>query len=331
MIKETKNNRDKSGFTLIEVLVSTVLLGISAISFIKLGEFQNSATRRFYDSSDHIFFLRVISNHFNNKQSCNQTLNGLQINNSSAPSNIALIRNSDASTYFTPGTTTGAFGDIVVESMTALAQNATDLENPKQVNITCSMRSSKQGYGPANITRSFSLLVYASAAGNITSCYTESDAINESICASMDSIYDQITETCGLNPFIPQGMVMGFNGTDCPAGWVEADGTQSPLDLRGRYVRGMNAGKAIGPEADYDNRALGSSQSGSIVNHVHEFRDVYYNNCNGTGNEEGDDSGFCKNNHRRIVSGFAFQDTEPAGTANEVRIATTALRYCIKI
>lgn len=74
----------------------------------------------------------------------------------------------------------------------------------------------------------------------------------------------------GLPGGIPTGMVMAYNGTSCPSGWKEANGSTVPagtggntaLDLRGEFVRGIDITNA----RNIDNgRTIGSAQSSTTI------------------------------------------------------------------
>lgn len=80
----------------------------------------------------------------------------------------------------------------------------------------------------------------------------------------------------------PQGAIMAFYRTSCPAGWVAADGDNGTPDLRGQFIRGLNNfGSAKGTrndgKQDPDSAtrepgalgALGSFQWDEIKSHRH--------------------------------------------------------------
>lgn len=97
---------------------------------------------------------------------------------------------------------------------------------------------------------------------------TNVDNLNE----RLDSAETAITSPSSATP---TGAVVAFFGTACPNGWSptdgtangvkKTDGTAGTLDLRGQFVRGLNASASgIDP-----NRTLASSQSSQNLSHGH--------------------------------------------------------------
>lgn len=60
---------------------------------------------------------------------------------------------------------------------------------------------------------------------------------------------------------VPSKAIMPFYAAECPDGWVRADGQNGTPDLRGEFIRGVDAGRGV----DVD-RALGSWQGDAIRN-----------------------------------------------------------------
>lgn len=62
----------------------------------------------------------------------------------------------------------------------------------------------------------------------------------------------------------PALMVSYFNAASCPDGWVQSDGRNGTLDLRGEFIRGWDAGRGIDA-----GRARNSFQGDEIRRHSH--------------------------------------------------------------
>lgn len=86
-------------------------------------------------------------------------------------------------------------------------------------------------------------IVYAATIVNVT---TQTINSGDTIWAWW---YQDVNDQLSNATEIPTGAVMAFNGTTCPTGWTEADGswdekdtswTNTTLDLRGRFIRWVN-------------------------------------------------------------------------------------------
>jgi len=62
----------------------------------------------------------------------------------------------------------------------------------------------------------------------------------------------------------PAGFVGAFNLNTCPTGWAPADGTGGMPDLRGEFIRGLDAGRGVDA-----GRTLASAQAQSMQSHNH--------------------------------------------------------------
>ena len=67
-------------------------------------------------------------------------------------------------------------------------------------------------------------------------------------------------------PLVPPMAVMAFNGSSCPAGWAECDGSQGTTDLRGMFIRGWDHGAGVDPA-----REVGSFQDDELESHDHTY------------------------------------------------------------
>lgn len=79
---------------------------------------------------------------------------------------------------------------------------------------------------------------------------------------------------------VPSGFIGAFYLTTCPSGWKPADGTNSTIDLRGQFLRGLNtfdAGTTTRNDGkqdpDGDGRGVGSWQNESFLSHTHDTLD----------------------------------------------------------
>ncbi|MDP2091129.1 MAG: hypothetical protein Q8K30_06055 [Candidatus Gracilibacteria bacterium] len=77
--------------------------------------------------------------------------------------------------------------------------------------------------------------------------------VQENIRTIKSTVDGHTTTLSGLSN-IPTGAVMAFNGSSCPSGWTAADGsgdekntsgTNTTLDLRGEFIRGLDGGRGI--------------------------------------------------------------------------------------
>ncbi|MFZ3233123.1 MAG: hypothetical protein WA194_06490 [Patescibacteria group bacterium] len=94
----------------------------------------------------------------------------------------------------------------------------------------------------------------------------------------MDNLNERLsnaeTAVASLSSAMPAGAVVAFYGTACPTGWSPADGTANgvkktdgtpgTLDLRGEFVRGLDAA-GVGARNVDTGRTLGTPQSASQV------------------------------------------------------------------
>jgi hypothetical protein len=73
-----------------------------------------------------------------------------------------------------------------------------------------------------------------------------------------------LANIAGLGTALPNGSIIAVNSGTCPPGWLPANGTQSTVDLRGVYIRGLDtgAGRDTG-------RVLASYQADAFKDHSH--------------------------------------------------------------
>jgi len=74
----------------------------------------------------------------------------------------------------------------------------------------------------------------------------------------------------GLNS-IPTGAVLSFNLASCPTGWSTSNGTGGTVDLRGKFVRGLDLGAGVD-----SGRTLGSYQADDFKSHTHTMNAAGY-------------------------------------------------------
>lgn len=112
---------------------------------------------------------------------------------------------------------------------------------------------------------------------------------------------------------VPSGAVMAFYSTDCPDGWVLANGSAGTPDLRGSFVRGM-----YGSENGRDvSRSLGSYQADGFAAHSHSV--IGYQANPGVG---------------ELATGSSANTAQSKSTGSaggsETRPKNVALTYCMK-
>lgn len=111
----------------------------------------------------------------------------------------------------------------------------------------------------------------------------------------------------------PSRAIIAFYASECPPGWVAADGQNDTPDLRGLFVRGLSEG-----------RELGSFQDDAVGSHQHQYSD-WTNHCNSIDDGSDEHPGFCRN----TTAFFATRTTSASG-GEETRPKNIALLYCMK-
>jgi hypothetical protein len=115
----------------------------------------------------------------------------------------------------------------------------------------------------------------------------------------------------------PAGFIGAFNLTDCPSGWIHANGSAGTPDLRGMFIRGLDDG-SVGNDPDAP-RTLGSIQFDELGSHSHAISAVHNT---GSTHRGGSASSY---NWRH--EGFTTGNTG----GGETRPKNVALIYCMKI
>ncbi len=121
----------------------------------------------------------------------------------------------------------------------------------------------------------------------------------------------------------PSGAVLPFNLATCPSGWIPSDGTNGTVDMRNRFVRGLDAG-----------RTLGSFQDDAFQGHGHQV--TAQSNGPGGGNgtymgvSTGPGAARLDDRVLGVVSTYAGNPFGTARVADETRPDNIALLYCQK-
>ena len=156
----------------------------------------------------------------------------------------------------------------------------------------------------------------------------------------MDANQMNANEQYLLERSIPKGMIAPFTGPNCPEYWLEANGENGTLDLRGVFLRGWDHGRGVD-----SGRAVGTYQEDSLKQHnhtgstgnggYHTHRQVGIGN-NGShlrgviGQTHGGDSGM-RSNGDVLPAGdhtHSFTTNNTGGT--ETRPKNVAVIMCIK-
>jgi len=117
---------------------------------------------------------------------------------------------------------------------------------------------------------------------------------------------------------IPSGFVGSFNLASCPTGWSTSDGTAGTVDLRGKFVRGLDLGAGVDPS-----RTLGTYQADDLKSHTHTMTNIPSNPIGSDGPI--DTSNFASVNDRTYITA-----TSSATGGTETRPKNVALIYCQK-
>lgn len=82
----------------------------------------------------------------------------------------------------------------------------------------------------------------------------------------------RVIKGCGSSTSgIPSGAVLAFNLASCPTGWIVSDGTPGTVDLQGKNIIGVGAGKLLGSSAGEENHLLRVNE---LAPHNHQYDDV---------------------------------------------------------
>ena len=119
------------------------------------------------------------------------------------------------------------------------------------------------------------------------------------------------TAFASANSGVPAGEVAYFNLSSCPSGWIAANGTNSTVDVRGEFIRGLDSGRGIDT-----GRVLASWQTDDFKSHTHG-----YSHTN-IGGHDG-------NNGMVVTYGMSSFTTDATG-GTETRPRNVALLACQK-
>ncbi len=128
----------------------------------------------------------------------------------------------------------------------------------------------------------------------------------------------------------PAGAISSFYLSNCPNGWILADGNSSTPDLRGIFVRGAGiSGTYKDANGNYFTATYGEYQNDSFQGHIHNY---YASSAGGVSATPQDYSGNRPNNMNTYDTGAPVTHG-PSGTlrtGGETRPANLALIYCMK-
>ena len=139
---------------------------------------------------------------------------------------------------------------------------------------------------------------------------------------------------------LPSGAVMAFYLSNCPLGWISADGTNDTPDLRASFIRGLDNGKGVDI-----GRILGTNQDASRVSaptyhsamsHINGSSYVYFSQTTGgtavsPHNLEKIGTYTLPNgNFREAFAHFDRGGDVPRAAYGQIRPRNIALLYCMK-
>ena len=177
--------------------------------------------------------------------------------------------------------------------------------------------------------------------GNVGNEYNTGASLSGTTLSVTDGGGAQTVNLSSLT--VPAGAIMAFNLNTCPTGWAAANGTGGTPDLRGEFIRGLDAGRGVDV-----GRTLNSSQLDALQNITGSFGNVLYqtglssynntnSNCNGafqTGSSSygvyQGASGGAATVHAGPGEGFDFDASNVARTSTETRPRNVAFLYCVK-
>lgn len=177
--------------------------------------------------------------------------------------------------------------------------------------------------------------------GNVGNEYNTGASLSGTTLSVTDGGGAQTVNLSSLT--VPAGAIMAFNLNTCPTGWAAANGTGGTPDLRGEFIRGLDAGRGVDV-----GRTLNSTQLDALQNITGSFGNVLYqtglssynntnSNCNGafqTGSSSygvyQGASGGAATVHAGPGEGFDFDASNVARTSTETRPRNVAFLYCIK-
>lgn len=154
-------------------------------------------------------------------------------------------------------------------------------------------------------------------------------AISRDSAGAVMSCYNGLWQHPGGTP----GMYGYFNASSCPHGWTQANGSNGTVNLRGAFVRSLDAGAGRDP-----GRALGSYQADALKRHRHDFvtpggkRFYVINDSNSRPSTTDRNAGAYRDDGpNQSNDGQWYPYTSYSGTADESRPKNVALLACMKI
>lgn len=126
-----------------------------------------------------------------------------------------------------------------------------------------------------------------------------------------------LTSAVGTASAETTGQYAYFNSWTCPAGWVEANGANGTVDLRGTFIRSLDKGRGMDSDAPW--RAAGSYQGDQLRSHNHSIAGMADSGGHGSWIESTNKS-----------SQITTQWTGSAG-GSETRPKNIALLACMKL
>jgi len=144
---------------------------------------------------------------------------------------------------------------------TAINMNGNNLDNAADINATGVMTSGSVETGMINASGSITAMI---AVKNEECGSEQPGAMARTAAGEILACKDGFWKPVGGGT---EGQYSFFMAAVCPDGWVRADGSNGTVDLRGAFIRSLDAGRGLDP-----GRALGSFQDSENKAHSHVGR-----------------------------------------------------------
>ncbi|MBF0314464.1 MAG: prepilin-type N-terminal cleavage/methylation domain-containing protein [Oligoflexia bacterium] len=332
-MNQTKNGL---GFSLLELMASIGIGGLLSIIILHLSSSQSKLFSQSDATLDISLFIKTYSRHFASPSNCLATLSGLIP--TSSGTTIPVIKQDGGATIFTPSTSHNAasyFGKVSVESIALKSSSALVPRTPQTVNIAVKFYYAVNGQAQS-YQRSFPISVILNESSQVINCQDDASLYARDICSQAGATMNLAYTSCSgpkLNP--PSGTIASFNQSNCPPGWIIANGSGSPPttpNLHGRYIRGRNT-TSFTPLTNRDpqgDRPIGNLQSYSIGQHTHAVN-AYRNNCGFHDDDDPDGSNngnVCRRDS--IINNYSPAVNFNTNSTNESIPVSIILLFCMK-